>query len=56
MEEKIMNKVTFDYSKAGCFIAEHEVEAMKVLAEAAKETLVSKQEQATIFWGGSIFP
>ena len=28
-----MSKVTFDYSKAGCFIADHEVEAMKVLAE-----------------------
>ena len=37
-----MSKVTFDYSKAGCFVSEHEVESMKVLAEAAKETLVSK--------------
>ena len=26
-----MSKVTFDYSKAGCFIADHEVEAMKPL-------------------------
>ncbi len=24
-----MNKVTLDYSKAGCFIADHEIESMK---------------------------
>lgn len=50
-----MSKVTFDYSKAGCFVAEHEVEAMKKLAEAAKETLVSKQVQEMISWAGSTF-
>ena len=37
-----MSKVTFDYSKAGCFVADHEMESMKTLAEAAKETLISK--------------
>lgn len=46
-----MSKVTFDYSKAGCFVAEHEVEAMKKLAEAAKETLVSKTGAGNDFLG-----
>ena len=46
-----MSKVTFDYSKAGCFVAEHEVESMKVLAEAAKETLVSKTGAGNDFLG-----
>lgn len=46
-----MSKVTFDYSKACCFIADHEVEAMKVLAEAAKETLVSKTGAGNDFLG-----
>jgi glucose-6-phosphate isomerase len=46
-----MSKVTFDYSKAGCFVADHEVEAMKVLAEAAKETLVSGSGAGNDFLG-----
>ena len=46
-----MSKVTFDYSKAGCFVSEHEVESMKVLAEAAKETLVSKSGAGNDFLG-----
>ena len=46
-----MNKVTLDYSKAGCFIADHEIESMKTLAEAAKETLVSKSGAGNDFLG-----
>ena len=38
----IMNKVTFDYSKAAPFIKDHEVESMKKLALDAKDLLVSK--------------
>ena len=37
-----MAKVTFDYSKASNFIAPHEMEYMKKLANDAKELLVSK--------------
>ena len=40
-----MNKVTLDYSKAGCFIADHEIE------QAAKETLVSKSGAGNDFLG-----
>ena len=46
-----MSKVTFDYSKADCFIADHEMESMKVLAQAAKETLVSKSGAGNDFLG-----
>ncbi|MDD7220111.1 MAG: glucose-6-phosphate isomerase [Blautia sp.] len=46
-----MSKVTFDYSKAGCFIADHEVEAMKILAESAKETLLSRTGAGNDFLG-----
>ncbi len=46
-----MSKVTFDYSKAGCFVADHEVESMKVLTEAAKETLVSRTGAGNDFLG-----
>ena len=46
-----MNKVTLDYSKAGCFIADHEIESMKTLAQAAKETLVSKSGAGNDFLG-----
>ena len=45
------NKVTFDYSKAGCFIADHEVEAMKPLAEAAAKTLTEKTGAGNDFLG-----
>ncbi len=45
------NKVTFDYGKASCFIAEHEIENMKTLAEAAKETLVAKTGAGNDFLG-----
>ena len=46
-----MNKVTLDYSKAGCFIADHEIESMKTLAQAAKETLVAKSGAGNDFLG-----
>ena len=46
-----MYKVTLDYSKAGCFIADHEIESMKTLAQAAKETLVSKSGAGNDFLG-----
>lgn len=46
-----MAKVTFDYSKAGTFIREHEVEYMGKLAADAKETLVSKSGAGNDFLG-----
>ena len=46
-----MNKVTFDYSKASCFVSEHEVENMKELALNAKETLVKKTGAGNDFLG-----
>lgn len=46
-----MAKVTFDYSKAGTFIREHEVEYMSKLAMDAKETLVSKSGAGNDFLG-----
>lgn len=45
------NKVTFDYSKAGCFIAKHEMENIKSSAEAAKETLHVKTGAGNDFLG-----
>lgn len=48
---RAMSKVTFDYSKAGCFIADHEVEAMKPLAEAAAKTLTEKTGAGNDFLG-----
>jgi len=45
------NKVTFDYSKASSFIAEHEIENIKYLAEAAKEKLVAKTGAGNDFLG-----
>jgi glucose-6-phosphate isomerase len=50
-EIRSMSKVTFDYSKAQGFVADHEVEAMKVLAEGAKETLVNKSGAGNDFLG-----
>lgn len=46
-----MAKVTFDYSKASCFVAEHELAAMKKIAEDAKELLVSKTGDGNDFLG-----
>ncbi len=45
------NKVTFDYGKASCFIADHEIQNIKCLAEAAKETLVAKTGAGNDFLG-----
>ena len=45
------NKVTFDYSKAANVIREEEVAAMKTMAEAAKEVLVSKTGLGNDFLG-----
>ena len=46
-----MSKVTFDYSKAGVFVADHEVENMKKLVLDAKELLVSKKGPGNDFLG-----
>lgn len=46
-----MNRVTFDYSKAACFVAEHEVENVKKLALDAKELLVSRKGAGNDFLG-----
>ncbi|MCI9096877.1 MAG: glucose-6-phosphate isomerase [Lachnospiraceae bacterium] len=47
----MMNKVTFDYSKASSFIQEHEIDSMKKLAMDAKEVLVSKTGAGNDFLG-----
>ncbi len=46
-----MSKVTFDYSKAAPFIAEHEVENIKKLVLDAKELLVSRAGAGNDFLG-----
>ena len=46
-----MSKVTFDYSKAAPFIAEHEVENMKKPAADAKEVLVGRTGAGNDFLG-----
>ena len=43
--------VTFDYSKASCFISEEELKNMKALAGCAKEVLVSKSGAGNDFLG-----
>ena len=50
-KEDNMSKVTFDYSKAACFIGDNEVESMKKLALDAKEVLVSKSGAGNDFLG-----
>ena len=45
------NKVTFDYSKANCFITENEVKYMSKIALDAKELLVSKEGPGNDFVG-----
>ena len=44
-------RVTFDYSKASCFVGHNEVEAMKKIVAAAKEELVSKSGAGNDFLG-----
>ncbi len=46
-----MSKVTFDYSKAAPFIADHEVENIKKLALDAKELLLSRSGAGNDFLG-----
>ena len=46
-----MSRVRFDYSKASGFVSEGEIKNMKKLAEAAKETLVSKSGAGNDFLG-----
>lgn len=50
-EERIMAKVTFDYSKAQAFISSEEMDNMKVIAENAKELLLSKTGAGNDFLG-----
>ena len=45
------NKVTFDYSKASTFVAEHEVDYMSKLAMDAKELLLSRKGAGNDFLG-----
>ena len=45
------SKVTFDYSKANCFITENEVKYMSKIALDAKELLVSKEGPGNDFVG-----
>lgn len=45
------NSVTFDYSKAEKFIADHEVKAMERIAEQAKEVLVERSGAGNDFLG-----
>ena len=45
------NKVTFDYSKAACFISEAEVASMKKIVASAKEELVSRTGAGNDFLG-----
>lgn len=50
-----MSKVTFDYSKAKTFIADHEMVSMKKIAEAAKAELLGREGAGMISLDGSIF-
>lgn len=45
------NKVTFDYGKASCFIADHEIENIKGIAEVAKGNLLAKTGAGNDFLG-----
>ena len=51
MEEKMKNKVTFDYAKASGFVSDQEVELMKKLTLDAKQVLVSKSGAGNDFLG-----
>ncbi|MEZ3487751.1 MAG: glucose-6-phosphate isomerase [Lachnospiraceae bacterium] len=46
-----MSKVTFDYSKAKTFIADHEIESMKKIAENAKAVLLGREGAGNDFLG-----
>ncbi|MBM6825755.1 glucose-6-phosphate isomerase [Mordavella massiliensis] len=47
----MMSKVTFDYSKAKTFIADHEMVSMKKIAEAAKDELLGREGAGNDFLG-----
>ncbi|MCR5503591.1 MAG: glucose-6-phosphate isomerase [Lachnospiraceae bacterium] len=47
----MMSKVTFDYSKAACFVGDHEIANMKEQALKAKETLVNRTGAGNDFLG-----
>ena len=44
------NKVTFDYSKASAFIAQHEVDYMSKLAMDAREMLLGRNGAGNNSW------
>ncbi|MCR5249683.1 MAG: glucose-6-phosphate isomerase [Lachnospiraceae bacterium] len=46
-----MAQVSFDYGKAGCFVADHEVELMKKQALDARELLLSRKGAGNDFLG-----
>ena len=46
-----MSKVTYDYSKAACFISQEEVDNIKAQVTAAKDLLVSKKGAGNDFLG-----
>ncbi|MCP1102464.1 glucose-6-phosphate isomerase [Aequitasia blattaphilus] len=46
-----MKKITFDYSKASKFIADHEMESMKKIALNAKDELLSREGAGNDFLG-----
>ena len=50
-KELKMSKVTFDYSKAKTFIADHEIESMKKIAENAKAELLGREGAGNDFLG-----
>lgn len=45
------NKVTFDYSKTGAFISDHEIQSMKKIAAAAKDELLGRGGAGNDFLG-----
>ncbi|MBQ3785716.1 MAG: glucose-6-phosphate isomerase [Lachnospiraceae bacterium] len=47
----MMSKVTYDYSKAACFISQEEVDNIKAQVTAAKDLLVSKKGAGNDFLG-----
>ena len=50
-EKKMSNKISFDYSKALNVIGENEIQSMAVIAENAKELLVSGKGAGNDFIG-----
>lgn len=46
-----MAKVTFDYSKAECFIKQHEIDSMKKITVDAKDLLLSREGAGNDFLG-----